>query len=68
MIYPIESMPDILQWVSYAMPARWFISAIKKLMIMGVSWQMAIKEIAVMSVMTVSILAIALAKFKTRLE
>ncbi|WP_455096034.1 ABC transporter permease [Prevotella koreensis] len=68
MIYPIESMPDILQWISYAMPARWFISAIKKLMIMGVSWQMAIKEIAVMSVMTVSILAIALAKFKTRLE
>ena len=29
MMYPIESMPAILQWVSAIMPARWFIAAIK---------------------------------------
>ena len=68
MMYPIESMPPILQWVSAIMPARWFIAAIKKLMIMGVSWQMALQEITVMAVMTIIILTIALAKFKTRLE
>jgi ABC-2 type transport system permease protein len=68
MMYPIESMPAILQWVSAIMPARWFIAAIKKLMIMGVSWQMALQEITVMAVMTIIILTIALAKFKTRLE
>ena len=67
-MYPIESMPAILQWVSAIMPARWFIAAIKKLMIMGVSWQMALQEITVMAVMTIIILTIALAKFKTRLE
>jgi thiol:disulfide interchange protein len=37
-------------------------------MIMGVSWQMALQEITVMAVMTIIILTIALAKFKTRLE
>lgn len=68
MIYPIESMPRLLQWLTAVMPARWFISAIKKLMIMGVSWRMALQEILVMSGMTVAILTIALAKFKTRLE
>lgn len=68
MIYPTESMPDILQWISCAMPARWFISAIKKLMIMGVPWQMAIKEISIMAAMTLLILGTALVKFKTRLE
>ena len=68
MLYPIESMPEILQWVSVIMPARWFISAIKKLMIMGVSWQMALQEIMVMAAMTAIILTVSLAKFKTRLE
>ena len=68
MIYPIESMPRLLQWLTAVMPARWFISAIKKLMIMGVSWRMALQEILVMSGMTMAILTIALAKFKTRLE
>ena len=68
MMYPIESMPEILQWVSTIMPARWYISAIKKLMIMGVSWQNALQEITVMTVMTIVILTIALKKFKTRLE
>lgn len=68
MMYPIESMPEILQWVSTIMPARWYISAIKKLMIMGVSWQNALQEITVMTGMTLVILTIALKKFKTRLE
>ncbi len=68
MIYPVESMPLVLQWVTAVMPARWFISAIKKLMIMGVSWQMALREILVIAGMTVVILIIVLRKFKTRLE
>ena len=68
MIYPVESMPQILQWVSVIVPARWFISAIKKLMIMGVPWQMAAREIEVMLLMTAVILVVALKKFKTRLE
>jgi len=37
MIYPIESMPRILQTISDIVPASWFISACRKLMIMGVS-------------------------------
>lgn len=68
MMYPIESMPKILQWISAVMPARWYISAIKKLMIMGVGWQNAIQEISIMAFMTLLILTIALKKFKTRLE
>ena len=68
MMYPIESMPVALQWVSAVMPARWYIAAIRKLMVMGVSWQMAAHEILVMLLMTVVILTVALKKFKTRLE
>ncbi len=68
MIYPIESMPHILQYLADIVPARWYIAAIRKLMIMGVGIDMIYKELAVLTVMTVILLTIALRKFKTRLE
>lgn len=36
MIFPIESMPLVLQVISDVLPARWYIQAVRKLMIEGV--------------------------------
>ena len=36
MLFPVESMPTILQWVSAIIPPRYYIQAMRKLMIMGV--------------------------------
>ena len=36
MIFPIESMPLLLQGISAVLPARWYIQAVRKLMIEGV--------------------------------
>ena len=36
MIFPVESMPQILQYASVIIPTRYYISAMRKLMIMGV--------------------------------
>ena len=68
MIYPIESMPLPLQWFSAIIPARWFIAAIRKLMVMGVGLQMVGRELLILTTMSLLILGIALKKFKTRLE
>lgn len=68
MIYPIESMPLILQYVSDIMPARWYISAMRKLMIMGVDISTIQKEMVILSVMTVALLILALKKFNNRLD
>lgn len=35
MVFPIENMPGVLQWVSCVIPARWYIDAVRKLMIEG---------------------------------
>ena len=67
-IYPIESMPQVLQWLSCIIPARWFIAAIRKLMIMGVGLDMVIKEMVVLISIATLALCIALKKFKIRLE
>ena len=68
MLFPVESMPTILQWISAIVPPRYYIQAMRKLMIMGVGIGEVAHEVAVLAVMTVVLLAIALKKFNVRLE
>ncbi len=68
MLFPVESMPRVLQWVSAVVPPRYYIQAMRKLMIMGVGIDDVMKEVLVMLGMTVFLLTIALKKFNTRLE
>ena len=68
MIFPIESMPVVLQWVSAIVPPRYYIQAMRKLMIMGVGIGDVMREVTILSAMTLFLLGVSLAKFKTRLE
>lgn len=68
MIYPIESMPTVIQYISTIVPTRWYVSVIKKVMIMGVGVDMIYEELIIMLGMTLLFLGIALKKFKIRLS
>ena len=68
MMFPIESMPNILQRISIVIPPRYYIEAMRKLMIMGVGVGEVMKEIAVLAGFTTFFLILALMKFNTRLE
>ncbi len=68
MLFPVESMPTILQWISAIVPTRYYIEAMRKLMIMGVGIGEVAHEATVLAIMTVLLLAIALKKFNVRLE
>lgn len=68
MMFPVESMPDILQYISAIMPPRYYISAMRKLMIMGVGIDKIMHELMVLSLMAVVLLSTALLKFRSRLE
>jgi len=68
MVFPVESMPEILQWISAIVPARWFIEAVKKLMIQGVEVQYVAKEFLILAAMAGFLILVSLKKFKTRLS
>ena len=68
MIFPVESMPQVLQWLAALVPPRYYIEAMRKLMIMGVGLDAVAREVAVLAGMTVVFLTVALKKFKQRLE
>ena len=68
MLFPIESMPAPLQWISALIPPRYYISAMRKLMIMGVGIGEVWQEVVTLAGMTAILLFIALRKFNKRLE
>lgn len=68
MMFDISSMPLILQAIAQVMPAKWFISAIRKLMIMGVDVRFVLNEFLVLFSMGVVLILISLKKYKNRLE
>ena len=68
MVFPIENMPGILRGVSSIIPARWYIEAVRKLMIEGLPFAAVIKEFCILSIMTAALVGVALKKFNDKLE
>lgn len=66
MIFPIDNMPKVLQWFSAIVPARWYISAMRKLMIQHLPIEYVAQEVAVIGGMMIAILALAIKKFTKR--
>lgn len=65
-IFPCESMPEILQYLSDIMPAKWYIIMIKKVMIEGAGIYYILKELFILSFMMVVLFFISIKSFKTR--
>lgn len=68
MIFPVESMPQVLQWISAIVPPRYYIEAMRKLMIMGVGIKEVAREALILVGMVAVLMTLALAKFNKRLE
>ena len=68
MIFPVESMPKVLQWISAIVPPRYYIDAMRKLMIMGVGIKEVAREVIILVSMLAVLMTLALVKFNKRLE
>jgi ABC-2 type transport system permease protein len=66
-IFPIESMPWPLQWLSHILPGKWFLIIIKDIMLKGVGFSYIWKETLILVVMLLVILAAGVRNFKIRL-
>ena len=67
MMFAVESMPEILQDVASILRPRYYIGAIRKLMIMGVGIDKVAHEVLVLCIMAFVLLSAALLKFNKRL-
>lgn len=67
LVFPLESMPEILRAISAVIPARWYIDAARKLMIQGTDAVYVAYDAVVLVVMEIVLLGISLKLFKVRL-
>ncbi|MEO8664508.1 MAG: ABC transporter permease [Ignavibacteria bacterium] len=66
--FPIENMPQIIQYVTYIIPLRYFIIIIRGIVIKGLGFNDLWRELAVLFAMGVTILTLSSMRFKKRLE
>lgn len=67
MVFAIESMPQAAQIISNVVPAKWFISASRKIMVEGVSIEYVLVEIRALAIEGLIFMLLAWKFFKTRL-
>ncbi|MBB3188151.1 ABC transporter permease [Microbacter margulisiae] len=68
MIFPIENMPIWLQRLSDIIPAKWYIQAVKALMIEGLGIMNILREMGILILMTLVFVIISMKKFNVRLD
>ena len=67
-IFPIENMPDILKWLSYIVPTKYFITILRNIMLKGTDLLSIWKETVILVVMTMGFIGVSAARFKIRLD
>jgi ABC-2 type transport system permease protein len=67
-MFPIENMPMPLRIISNIVPTKWFYSIISTIMVKGLGFAFVWKQTLILAGMTLFFLAMALKKFKIRLE
>lgn len=67
-IFPIASMPAVLQWISHLVPAKWFLIIIRSIMIKGVGLGYVWQPTLVLVGMTLVFTAASVRNFKVRLD
>lgn len=68
LVFPIDNLPPVLRQISCIVPARWYIDAMRKLMVEGLGIMMVLDDLAILAAMTIAILVVAIRNFKTRLS
>jgi len=56
-IFPIDSLPTVLQWISHLVPARWFLTIVRGIMLKGAGLATLWQETLILAAMTLFLLA-----------
>lgn len=67
-MFPLENMPDPIQWIANILPSKWYYIIVKSIMIKGLGMVSIWKETLILSVMTLGLLFISSKKFNIRLQ
>ena len=67
-VFPVENMPAPIRWVTHLIPLKYLMTAVRGLFLKGCGWADLWRDAAVLAVWGVGILAVAVLKFRKRLD
>lgn len=66
--FPLEAMPKVLYYISYAMPLRYYLAIIRVLLLKGVGIESILPDVLALAIFGVAIMGAAALRFKKRLD
>jgi ABC-2 type transport system permease protein len=66
--FPISSMPDVLQWLSYVNPLRYYLIVIRGTFLKGIGLAVLWPEFLAMTIIAAILLTISILRFRKSLE
>ena len=66
--FPLEAMPKVLYYFSYAMPLRYYLSIIRVLLLKGVGIESILPDTIALTLFGVIIMGAAALRFRKRLD
>ena len=67
-VFPIENMPVLIQYITYTIPLRYFITIIRGIILKGIGFSDLWQETLILLVMGIIILFFSTRRFRKRLE
>src|SRR5262245_24744567 len=66
-VFPVDSMPEIFQWVAQVVPTTWLIDASRGVILRGAGWRELWPHAAILWGMAAGVLAASITKFRKHL-
>jgi len=66
--FPLNAMPQVLQWFSYVLPLRYYLSIIRVLLLKGVGIEAIQNDVIALAIFGVVIMGAAALRFRKRLD
>ncbi len=66
--FPLEAMPKVLQWISYAIPLRYYLVVIRSLLLKDVSLAAIRSEVIALAIFGLVLMTAASLRFRKRLD
>lgn len=68
LLFPVENMPDVLQWVSYAIPLRYYAQILRGIFLRGLGISDLWPQAAALTAFGIAFLTLSALRFRKRLD
>jgi ABC-2 type transport system permease protein len=66
--FPIENMPVVIQYITYVIPLRYFITIVRGIILKGIGFESLISEFSALLIFGILILTLSSLRFRKKLE